>query len=382
MRDPHRLLCSALPLLLCIGSGLWIGFRHEDWTGASLIMVLGLAGASALALTFPAPPPGTPADLSAVDGPVVPPPSPADGLELLCGRLLPLWQKHLDAVRGQMEEALTALSATFAALSVQMSQALQASSTKGGESVSAVLDDCRDQLHAVVADLRASLQARASLMDDIGRLSGVAGDLQSMASEVGEIAARTNLLALNASIEAARAGEVGRGFAVVADEVRKLSAQSAQSGQRIRDTVDTVGQALAQTVANAQQLATREHGHMDAAEQRIGLVLTRFERSGDALERASAQLREDGARIGREIDDVLVHLQFQDRVGQILAHVMQDIAKLEDFVARGAHREASADDVGAWMDALAATYSTAEQHAIHKGAATPRAGAPTEITFF
>ena len=295
---------------------------------------------------------------------------------------MPLWQGHIDAGRLQMEDALTALSATFSSLSVQMSQALQASGGEAAESVSAVLVRCRDDLEAVVSELRASLQARQSLMNDISQLSSLAGELQSMADDVGEIAARTNLLALNASIEAARAGEVGRGFAVVADEVRKLSNQSAQSGQRIRETVDTVGQALARTVSNAQQLAAREQEHIDAAEHRISQVLASFERSGDALERSSHQLREDGSRIGREIDDVLVHLQFQDRVGQILGHVVQDIAKLEDFVARGAHRAASVDDVGAWMDALAATYSTAEQHAIHKGTSAPRAGSPTEITFF
>ena len=84
-----------------------------------------------------------------------------------------------------------------------------------------------------------------SAMDAITAMKQIAEKI----SIISDIAAKTDLLAINASIEAARAGEHGKGFAVVATEVRKLAERSQIAADEINE-LSINGVAVADTAGN------------------------------------------------------------------------------------------------------------------------------------
>lgn len=155
--------------------------------------------------------------------------------------------KHVQETE-QIVAAVEEMSATandVANNTAQGSQMATLASTQVNDTKQIVFNT-RETVERLIHDVETTEVSIANISDD-------ATTITKVLQVIGDIAAQTNLLALNAAIEAARAGEQGRGFAVVADEVRALAARTQTSTAEIEQTLDKLLLGIEHTVTTMKQ---------------------------------------------------------------------------------------------------------------------------------
>jgi len=310
--------------------------------------------------------------------------------EELTSRVYRIWQRQVETSRVHMEENIGALTGEFSGLVESLQAALMTSHDSADDDIARSTESDKQELRELFDNMTELVKSKDEMLHKIEQLHSFTNDLDQMSLDVRKIAEQTNLLALNAAIEAARAGESGRGFAVVADEVRTLSTESNQTGEKIAAKINELNVSMTVSLRAAERTSVEESKAIQSCEEIIERVLSHIEERTDKLEVDGQQLRTINKQTASEIGQMMVSLQFQDRVNQILQQVIGSMAEIERLVdqrktGRGTSAELPPVDIEELLSHMLSSYTTIEQrvnHGTNDQGEEEKAAESGEVSFF
>jgi methyl-accepting chemotaxis protein len=175
--------------------------------------------------------------------------------------------------------------------------------------------------------------------EEISQLGERSQEIGKIVAVIEDIAAQTNLLALNAAIEAARAGEQGRGFAVVADEVRQLAERVASATKEIATLIGGVQDGVDASVKAMEEGATEMDSGSQVAAQ-----------AGEAL----AQILSAAKSVAEQIRSMASNSDGLRESGTEMIQLLDNISEVvERATAATAEMQATANTVNEAVESIA-----------------------------
>jgi len=182
----------------------------------------------------------------------------------------------------------------------------------------------------------------------IGEMDKASQQISIQLRQLEDISKGNKILALNARIEAAHSGEHGTGFAAVAVELASQTEKSRDVTNHVGDLVGNL-RALAQvTLDDLRRMHDREQERAVQCKREVDKALHDLHVAHDEMKAMLSGMTEDGVLLANDIGGAVRGLQFQDRIAQRIAHVVEDLdtvrQRLKQHFGNVSLPEAAADE--------------------------------------
>lgn len=224
--------------------------------------------------------------------------------------------------------------------SLSLSDQLSQTAHDAGQSVGLVAA-AAEELAASIQEVSKHAKKSAAIASDavnksdkiqvtVSELSEAGIQISEVVRVIEDIAAQTNMLAMNAKIEAERAGDVGKGFAVVAEEVKKLSDETSHATADISSRVQSIRRTSDDTISAIDVIRTtidRIHNTADLIANSVGEQSQATAEIAQSASRASAAT----SKVEQGVDDMRVA---SSEVNKAVDSLRSNVSTLSDNRSR------------------------------------------------
>jgi len=264
---------------------------------------------------------------------------------------------NLSSIKSTQDDAVETLSNAFSSLKALVAQqtqcidALLSVDSSQTQSYSERMRTFAQETDGTLTQFIDSTEQMSSstkyLMEQVQTIQQAMPTVIDALSGIDDIAAQTNLLALNAAIEAARAGEAGRGFAVVADEVRALSTRSTQFSDVIKTQVENIRSLVDKLTDTAEFVASQDISQVVNAKSHISDQLAEIIKKAEADLVTTKQIEDIGSQLDESINAAIRGMQFGDINGQHIQYTQDMITFILEQLAT-----LNANNIDSFINAL------------------------------